>query len=71
VSANPPDGSPGASPARGEAPDPVLQAYLKDVDRSLIRKNLALSVEQRFLQLMQLQAFAAELRRAAQRAERR
>jgi len=30
--------------------DPVVSAYLADVDRSLIVKNLKLSVEERFLQ---------------------
>jgi len=48
--------------------DPVVAAYLADIDRSLIRKNLALTVEQRFLQLMELQRFASELRRGARRA---
>jgi hypothetical protein len=43
--------------------DPVVERYLPDVDRSLIRKNLALSVEERFLQLMELQRFAEELKR--------
>jgi hypothetical protein len=47
--------------------DPVVLAYLDGIDRSLVRKNLALSVEERFLQLMALQRFSAELRRAASR----
>ena len=50
--------------------DPVVDAYRSGVDRSLIRKNLKLTVEERFQQLMQLQRFAAELRRAGQRASR-
>ncbi len=45
-------------------PDPVIEAYKKDVDRTLIRENLRLSVEQRFEKLMRLQQFAVELRRA-------
>lgn len=45
-------------------PDPVIEAYKRDVDRTLLRKNLKLSVEQRFLQAMELQRFAQELRRA-------
>jgi hypothetical protein len=45
-------------------PDPVIEAYKKDVDRTLIRENLRLSVEQRFEKLMRLQQFAEELRRA-------
>ena len=36
------------------------------VDRTLIRENLKLSVEGRFLNLMSLQQFAEELRRANQ-----
>ncbi len=47
--------------------DPVIEAYQKDVDRTLIRENLRLSVEQRFDKLMRLQEFAEELRRAALR----
>ncbi len=47
-------------------PDPVIEVYKRDVDRTLIRENLRLSVEQRFEKLMQLQKFAEELRRAGQ-----
>lgn len=50
-------------------PDPVIEAYKRDIDRSLLRRNLKLTVEERFLKLMELQRFAAELRRAGQRAE--
>jgi hypothetical protein len=50
--------------------DPVVERYLPDVDRSLIRKNLTLSVEERFLQLMELQRFAEELKRGGARASR-
>jgi hypothetical protein len=49
-------------------PDLVIEAYKKDVDRTLIRENLRLSVEERFEKLMRLQGFAEELRRAGQRA---
>jgi hypothetical protein len=45
-------------------PDPIVEVYKQDVDRTLLRKNLRLTVEERFLQLMELQRFAAELRRA-------
>ncbi len=45
--------------------DPVIEAYKRDVDRTLIRENLRLTIEQRFEKLMRLQEFAAELRRAA------
>ena len=49
-------------------PDPVIEAYKKDVDRTLIRENLKLSHEQRLLKLMDLQRFAHELRQAGERA---
>ncbi len=49
-------------------PDPVIEAYKRDIDRSLLRQNLKLTVEERFLKLMELQQFAAELRQAGQRA---
>jgi hypothetical protein len=45
-------------------PDPVIERYKHDIDRTLLRENLKLSVEQRFRQLHALQQFAAELKRA-------
>lgn len=51
------------------APDPVIEAYKKDVDRTLIRENLRLSVEQRFEQLRRLQEFAQQLGRAGRERE--
>jgi hypothetical protein len=45
-------------------PDPVIEAYKKDVDRTLIRENLKLTVEQRLDNLERLQQFAEEIRRA-------
>ena len=49
-------------------PDPVIEAYKKDVDRTLLIENLKLSVEERILKLMELQRFAEELRRAGRAA---
>ena len=46
------------------APDPVIEAYKKDVDRGLIIENLKLTVEERLRQLVAMQRFAAEVRRA-------
>lgn len=46
-------------------PDPVIERYKRDIDRTLLRENLKLSVEQRFLQLQKLQQFAAALKRAS------
>ena len=44
-------------------PDPVIEAYKRDIDRTLLRENLKLTVEERFLKLMGLQRFAEELQR--------
>jgi hypothetical protein len=51
----------------GIEPDPVVEAYKKDVDRSLLRRNLALSVTERVANLIALQRLAEEARRAGQR----
>ena len=47
--------------------DPVIDAYKKDIDRTLLRENLKLTVEQRFDNLMRLQEFAEELRKAGRK----
>jgi len=46
-------------------PDPVIDAFKKDIDFTLNLENLRLTVEQRFEKLMALQRFAEELRVAA------
>ena len=48
--------------------DAVLAAYRRDIDTSLLRRNLALSVDQRIRELARLQAFDAEVRRAGREA---
>jgi len=48
--------------------DRVIDAYKRDIDRTLIRYNLTLTVEQRFEQLAKLQAFAEALRKTGRRA---
>jgi len=53
------------------APDPVIEAYKKDIDRTLIRENLKLTPEERLLQLMKLQEFAEELQLAGRRVHHR
>ncbi len=53
------------------APDPVVEAYKKDLDRSLIRQNLRRSVQERLEALMELQRFAEELVRSGRRIETR
>jgi hypothetical protein len=45
-------------------PDPVIEAYKRDVDRTLIRENLKKSYEERLLTLQRMQAFVAEVRAA-------
>ncbi len=47
--------------------DPVIEAYKKDVDRTLIRENLKLSVTERLEKLMRMQQFIEEMRRAGKR----
>jgi hypothetical protein len=44
--------------------DPVVEAYKKDIDRTLLRANLKLTVTQRFERAMAHARFADELRRA-------
>lgn len=48
--------------------DDVIDAYKAGLDHSLIDRSLARSVEERLELLMQLQAFAEELRRAGRAA---
>lgn len=48
--------------------DPVIEAYKKHIDVTLIRENLRLTVDQRFQQLMKLQQFAEDLRRGGRKA---
>ena len=50
--------------------DPVIEVYKKDVDRTLIRRNLKLSHEERLQNAMELQRFAQELRKAGRRVKR-
>jgi hypothetical protein len=44
--------------------DRLVEELKKDVDRTLIRENLKLTVEERLIQLAKFQEFAEELRRA-------
>jgi hypothetical protein len=53
------------------APDPVIEAYKRDIDRTLLRENLRHTPEQRLVELMRLQAFAEELQRAGRQARGR
>lgn len=51
--------------------DPVVEAFRADVDVTLLEENLRLSVEERFLKLIELQRFANELRTAGEKAAHR
>jgi len=44
--------------------DPVVEAYKKDIDRTLLVANLKLTVTERFQRAMAHARFADELRRA-------
>ncbi len=52
----------------GKDLDPIIEAYKKGVDVTLLRENLRLTVDQRFQQLMKLQQFAEDLRHAGRKA---
>ncbi|HEV7920047.1 MAG TPA: hypothetical protein VGR02_04565 [Thermoanaerobaculia bacterium] len=59
-----------STPARlSESIDPVIEAYKKDVDRTLIRENLSESHEERVIALEQMLQFVAEVRRAGKACE--
>lgn len=48
--------------------DPVIEAYKKDIDRTLIRENLKLTVEDRFRKAMAVARLAEEMQRAGRAA---
>jgi len=48
--------------------DPVIEAYKKDVDRTLLRENLKLSVDERFRQFESFMRYVYELREAGRQA---
>ena len=50
-------------------PDPVIEAYKKDIDRSLLRQNLKRTVAERLANLVALQRLAEEARRSGERAD--
>jgi len=53
--------------APADYPDPVIEVYKKDVDRTLLRENLKLSVEGRFKKFESVAQFAEELRTSGER----
>jgi hypothetical protein len=48
-------------------PDPVIEAFKKDIDRTLLRENLKLTHEERLEKLQSFVWTALELRDAARR----
>ena len=44
--------------------DPVIEVYKKDVDRTLLRENLKLTVQERFDKFIKFMEFVTELRSA-------
>jgi hypothetical protein len=48
-------------------PNPVIEAYKRDVDRTLLRENLKLTPAERIDKMIRVLAFAEELRRAGGR----
>ena len=52
-------------------PDPVIERYKQDIDRTRIRASRQRTPEERLRNLMALQRFAEELRAADQRARQR
>jgi hypothetical protein len=61
----------GHTPVNDLAPpdfrDPVIEAYKKDVDRTLLRENLKLTVNERFQKFQSFVRYASELREAGRR----
>ena len=55
----------------GFEPDPVIEAYKKHVDRTLLRQNLRRSMDERWKVLADATRLADEMRRAGARARGR
>jgi len=52
----------------GNSLDEIIEIYKRDVDVTLLRENLKLTPTQRIEQLMSMQRFVEELRRAGREA---
>lgn len=48
-------------------PDPTIEAFKKDIDRTLLRENLKLSVEERLRKMQSAVAGVLALREAARK----
>ncbi len=51
-------------------PNPVIEVYKKDIDRSLLRENLKLTPEQRVLKLQDFVRFLVAVQQAGRSATR-
>jgi hypothetical protein len=49
-------------------PNPIIEAYKRDVDRTLLRENLKLTPDQRLAKLQDFVGFLGDLREAGRRA---
>jgi hypothetical protein len=49
-------------------PDPVIEFYMRDVDRSLLREHLKLTPAQSLEKLVRFSSFASTLKQAGKRA---
>jgi hypothetical protein len=47
--------------------DPVIEAYKKDIDRTLLRENLKLTVDERFRKFESFARYAREVQEAGRR----
>ena len=50
--------------------DEIIELYMRDVDRTLLRENLKLTPTQRFEQFMSMQKFVEEMQKAGDRGSR-
>ena len=57
-----------SEPIDAEWSDPVIDAYNRDVDRTLLRENLKLMPEERLLKLQDFVRFLSDLRSAGKAA---
>jgi hypothetical protein len=57
-----------SNPTDAEWSDPVIEAYKRDVDRTLLRESLKLTPEERLVKLQDFMRFLSELRSAGKAA---
>jgi hypothetical protein len=55
----------------GEDRDPLIEALKRDLDMSLLQRNLKMTPQQRLDQLVEMQRFAADLAEAGRKARER